>query len=275
MGKEIAFRELKNLNLMDRFLFAEAVEDPEIFETILEIILGKEVILKELPQSEKEKRAAVWSRQIKMDVYGIDTEDTVYNAEVQNRDTHNLPRRSRLYNSIIDSRLLLPGTVDFNELNDVYIIMIMPFDLFGEGKYKYTFRMQSEEIPGLKLADGATRIFLNTKGTDRVGVSDELIELLRYFETTTEETAKRSSSRKIRLLQEKIEQIKKNDEIGVKFMNAWEEKILDRREAFEEGKEEGKTENKKETAFKMKEEQFPYEVISKITGLSLEEIEKL
>ena len=58
-------------------------------------------------------------------------------------------------------------------------------------------------------------------------------------------------------------------------MNAWEEKILDRREAFEEGKEEGKTENKKETAFKMKEEQFPYEVISKITGLSSEEIEKL
>ena len=29
----------------------------------------------------------------------------------------------------------------------------------GEGKYKYTFHMSCDEIPGLKLHDGATRIF--------------------------------------------------------------------------------------------------------------------
>ena len=75
--------------------------------------------------------------------------------------------------------------------------MIMPFDLFGEGKYKYTFHMSCDEIPGLKLHDGATRIFLNTRGTDAEGVSEDLIQLLRYFEQTTgrmqqEVTAERS-----------------------------------------------------------------------------------
>ena len=41
--------ELKDLNLLDRFLFAEAIEDPETMELILEIILGRDIVLKNLP----------------------------------------------------------------------------------------------------------------------------------------------------------------------------------------------------------------------------------
>ena len=37
--------------------------------------------------------------------------------------------------------LLKPGDLDFGRMNDVYVIFIAPFDLFGEGKYMYTFRM--------------------------------------------------------------------------------------------------------------------------------------
>jgi len=164
-------KTLQELNLLDRFLFAEAIEDKEIFEIFLNIILGKKVTLKERPQAERETRAEPWSRRIILDSYSMDLELTVYNAEVQNKNTYNLQKRSRLHNSMIDSRLLPAGTVDYNDLNDVYIILIMPFDLFGEGKYKYTFSMQCHECPGLNLGDGATRIFLNTKGTDPTGVS--------------------------------------------------------------------------------------------------------
>lgn len=46
-------RPLKDLNLLDRFLFAEAMEDPENMRDILEIILGKDVVLKHLPQTRK------------------------------------------------------------------------------------------------------------------------------------------------------------------------------------------------------------------------------
>ena len=69
--------------------------------------------------------------------------------------------------------------------------------------------MSCDEIPGLKLHDGATRIFLNTHGTDEEGVSEELIQLLRYFEQTTEENAAGSHSRKIEKLQKRVEEIKK------------------------------------------------------------------
>ena len=64
---------------------------------------------------------------------------------------------------MIDSRLLPPGCIDFNLLNPVVIIMIMPFDLFGYELYRYTFKMQCEEVPELELGDDATRIFLNSR----------------------------------------------------------------------------------------------------------------
>ena len=59
-------------------------------------------------------------------------------------------------------------------------MLIMPFDLFGYGLYRYTFQMKCEEVPELKLDDGATRIFLNTRGKHPELVSPELIELLKY-----------------------------------------------------------------------------------------------
>ena len=45
--------------------------------------------------------------------------------------------------------------------------------------------------------------------------------------------------------------------------------------AFDEGKFEGKVEGKIETAIELKKMKFPVKKISKVTGLSIEEIEKL
>lgn len=267
-------KELKDLTLLDRFLFAEAIEDPETMEIILEIILGKEILLKHLPQSEKEQRAFKWSRQVRLDVWAQDIDDNIYDTEVQKRDTEDLPKRSRLYNSMIDSKLLEPGSIDFNKLNDVFIIIIAPFDLFGKGLYKYTFKMKCEESSDIDLNDGATRIFLNTRGTDKTGVSDELVELLTYFEKTSI-SSEDCMSEKVLKLHNKIDKIKSSEDMGVKYMNLWEEKLLDRQDGYEEGLAVGKSEGVRNTAVKMKENNFEYEVIQEITGLSIEEIEAL
>ena len=292
-------KELKDLDLLDRFLFAEAIEDPETMELILEIILGKEVILKHLPQAEKEQRSFLWSKQVKLDVWAKDVDDIVYDTEVQKRNTKDLPKRSRLYNSLIDSNLLPPGTTSYKPLNDVYVIMITPFDIFGKGLYRYTFNMRCQEVPDLRLEDGATRIFLNTRGTDPEGVSDELIDLLRYFEHSTDATADKSTSRKIARLHDKVSRIKASEEIGVKFMNAWEEKLLDRQDGYDEGKREGlaegerkgrqaglkegeerglktgRKEGHREIAAKMKAKGMSPEEIAELTGLEVSEIEAL
>ena len=166
--------------------------------------------------------------------------------------------------------MLHPGE-DYSQLKDAYVIMIMPFDLFGEGKYKYTFHMSCDEIPGLKLYDGATRIFLNTHGTDGKGVSEELIQLLRYFEQTTEENAAGSHSRKIEKLQKRVEEIKKNEEVGIRYMNAFEEKMWERRE----GEKRGKKSEQREIARKMVEKNLDLVLIKEMTGLTEQELNAL
>ena len=155
--------------------------------------------------------------------------------------------------------------------------------------------MSCDEIPGLKLHDGATRIFLNTHGTDAEGVSEELIQLLRYFEQTTEENAAGSHSRKIENLQKRVEEIKKNEEVGIRYMNAFEEKMWERREGEmigekrgkkigerigeERGRKEGVAQGEKikqrEIARKMVEKNLDFVLIKEMTGLTEQELNAL
>ena len=201
-------KHLTDLNLMDRFLFAEAADDPEFMEILLTILFDHEIHLQHPPQTEKEARSTVSQKQIRMDVWAKDKKGAIYNAEPQQQNTYNLPKRSRYYQSLMDCGLLEPGEIHYNRLNDLYMIIIAGFDLFRQGLYRYTFRMRCEELPQVKLEEGVTRIFLSTKGTDRTGVSQELIDLLRYFVNTTDETAAQSISPRIQRLQQKVNAIK-------------------------------------------------------------------
>ena len=139
--------------------------------------------------------------------------------------------------------------------------------------------MSCDKIPGLKLHDGATRIFLNTHGTDEEGVSEELIQLLRYFEQTTEENAAGSHSRKIEKLQKRVEEIKQNEEVGIRYMNAFEEKMWERREGREEGErigeKRGEKRGRQEIARRMVEKNLDLVLIKEMTGLTEQELEAL
>ena len=217
-------KSLKDLTLLDRFLFAEAVEDPETMQILLEIILGEEIVIENLPQTEKEQRKSPRYRHIRLDVWAKDENDRIYDTEVQRRDTGNLPKRSRYYQGLIDGKLLEPGTVDFNLLNDVFIILITPFDLFGSERYRYTFRMRCEEEGEIILEDGAVRIFLNTHGKNKEEVRPELIEFLNYVEKTNELQGEAFQSERVTKIQRAVQQIKSNEQIGVKYMQEWEER---------------------------------------------------
>ena len=231
-------KSLQDLTLLDRFLFAEVMEDPKTFENILSIILGEDISIKGLQQSEHENRTSPLKRQVRLDVWAEDETDAVYNIEAQKENTKNLPHRSRFYQALIDSKLLDPGEVDFSNMKDCYSIIIAPFDLFGRGLYQYTFQMTCAET-GQPLEDGATRIFLNTHGKNSEDISPELKELLYYMEHTTEEIS--CSTSRLQQIKNHVNIVKSSEEIGVKYMQEWEEKILEKRKARAEGRAEGET----------------------------------
>lgn len=231
-------KSLQDLTLLDRFLFAEVMEDPKTFENILSIILGEDISIKGRPQSEHENRTSPLKRQVRLDVWAEDETDAVYNVDAQKENTKNLPHRSRFYQALIDSKLLDPGEVDFSNMKDCYSIIIAPFDLFGRGLYQYTFQMTCAET-GQPLEDGATRIFLNTHGKNSEDISPELKELLYYMEHTTEEIS--CSTSRLQEIKNHVNIVKSSEEIGVKYMQEWEEKILEKRKARAEGRAEGET----------------------------------
>lgn len=236
-------KSLQDLTLLDRFLFAEVMEDPKTFENILSIILGEDISIKGRPQSEHESRTSPLKRQVRLDVWAEDETDAVYNVEAQKENTKNLPHRSRFYQALIDSKLLDPGEVDFSNMKDCYSIIIAPFDLFGRGLYQYTFQMTCAET-GQPLEDGATRIFLNTHGKNSEDISPELKELLYYMEHTTEEIF--CSTSRLQQIKNHVNIVKSSEEIGVKYMQEWEEKILEKRKARAEGLAEGRAEGRTE-----------------------------
>lgn len=238
--------KLENMNLLDKFLFDEAMEDKETYQTVVRILLENEVELLEKTETEKELRVSPQLRQVRLDVIGMDREGTIYYTEMQQRNTGNLLRRSRYYQAQLDVSLLEPGSTDYNLLNESCFILIAPFDIFGRGLYRYTFEGRCRECPDLKLEDGATKVFINTKGTNRSDFSKEFLDFMEYIGKTTDETAENSGSEKIRGIHETVKQIRKSEKAGVRLMQRWEELAYAREEGREEGKKEGKEEGKEE-----------------------------
>lgn len=234
-------KPLKDLTLLERFLFDTAMSNPKICQNILSIIFNdREVSSIRMGIAEKTQEPFYDSRAVRMDLLAIDDNDVIYDAEAQkeNKGKRFLLRRSRLYQSAIDVNLLEPGEIDFGKMNDVYVIFIAPFDLFGKNKYMYTFRMTCDEVPGLSMGDGAVRIFLNTHGKNDIEVPTGLVEFLKYVENP-DRYEKNIQDSRVRKLADQIEMLKNSQEVGVKYMRLWEELDEARREGHESGVAEG------------------------------------
>lgn len=231
---------LEDLNLVDKFLFDEVMEDKEVYQMFVSIILENEIELLERPETEKELRISPLLRQVRLDVISMDKENNLYYTEMQKKNTGNLIRRSRYYQAQLDVSLLEPGSTDFNLLNDSCFILIAPFDLFGKGLFRYTFEGTCRECPELKLGDGAIRVFINLKGKNREDFSQEFLEFMQYIMKTTNQVAENSISRRIKKIHEKIKKIRSSEKIGVKFMQRWEELVYARQDGVAEGLELGK-----------------------------------
>lgn len=94
-----------------------------------------------------------------------------------------MAKRSRYYQGLLDSPLLKSGRrTKYKELPSTIIIFITQEDIFGRDRAKYTFTEQCEEIKGLHLEDGTTKIFLNMSSKNG---SKELVSMLQYMKDTT------------------------------------------------------------------------------------------
>lgn len=165
--------------------------------------------------------------------------NTSYNVEMQGENQGNLPKRSRYHQAQMDVTSLHPGA-DFNELNASYVVFICTFDPFGRGLYRYTFENQCKEL-SFPLEDGATKVFLNTKGKNADEVPTELIHFLKYIETSTCECAERIKDSIVARLHKRVETLKKSGEWERRYMTLEEMLREEKKAGYAEGRAEGVT----------------------------------
>ena len=256
--KEKYFRPLEKLNLIDNFLFQTIVsqegDGEEFCKIILNTILGKRIRKVRVVPQRSILGIDTNQHGIRMDAYIEDVSDEdilpggemadakitpdIYDLEPNNDyEKNTLPKRMRYYHGLIDTQLLNTG-VEYDRLPKVVIIVILPYDPFGQKRMVYTIKNQCVEDAGIPYDDGATKIFLYTKGTEG-NPSQSLRDMLKYMEDTTEENI---TNEDIHTVHEFVERAKHRKEVGINYMKIWEEKYLMRKAALAEGHAEGHAE---------------------------------
>lgn len=170
-------------NLSDFALFLSVMKHKRAYECALSIFLEEPDIQLSEVKVEQVVLNRVGKRAIRLDAWAVSEDQRQFNMEMQN-DSHNddLPKRSRFYQGMLDTPVLKAGkTTRYRNLPSTVIIFITQEDIFKKDRAKYTFTEQCEEVDGLKLEDGTTKIFLNMTSFNG---SQELISMLQYMKET-------------------------------------------------------------------------------------------
>ena len=243
-----------------------------ICKEVIETILGIKVGWIEFLTSQYEIEIDPESKTIAMDVYLRD-EKKIINVELQNGHRLELPKRSRYYQAAADIDNTSPGEL-YSEMKDNYVIFICTFDPFLQGKafYKFENICLNEDKP-LRLNDGTYKIFLNTAADDLTLLDPELKLFYDYIRRGTADstlTEKINSS---------ITELKEDRETRRKYMTYTtriaEAKSEAREEGISIGLSQGEKKAKLETARNALTMNLSVEQVAILTGLSVEEIEKL
>ena len=197
------------------------------------------------------------------------------NLEMQTTDNKNLDCRMKYYQSMIDAELLDKGA-DFTELKESNIIFFCTFDPFRKGLPQYTFRNTCEELPELKLADKCRKIAYNVNAFKKV--SDENIrKLLEFISTDKSETSLTNKITK------ELKRVQGNEEWRAEYMTLQMFEKETYKFGFTAGRDEGISIGLSQGAHQKAVETIKtllafgdsIEKVSKVTGLSPEEIENL
>jgi len=237
-------KPLEELDMIDSFLFEETTESMEDAKLIASIIIRRvtgHTVENLIVETEKQlKGISLNTRGIRMDVLATEKDGEkilrIYDIEPNKYEEKDIPRRSRFYQSLIDSKLL-PTDTKFKELPDSMSIWILPYDPFGDDRMLYTVKNMVVENNHLVYNDGVTKIFLYTKGTK--GGSKELKEFLSFMENTISDNA---VDEELANIQQIVDKVKARSDVKERYMTLQEVIDYEKRDSYEEGVEIGRAE---------------------------------
>ena len=261
-------KSFDELTFQDNFIFQKVMLKKHICKAVLERLL--DISIKDIVYIHEEKNLDVrWdTKSVRLDVFVNDDKGTVFNIEMQtSKDMEELVKRTRFYQSILDMYHIQKGQ-KYTTLNDSYVIFICTFPVFTGKRHKYTFRNVCIEDYDIALNDGATKLFLSTKGTQN-DVSKPLQAFLDYID------GQEATDELLRDIDNAVYE--------VKHCEAWKEEYsvlsMDHykywKEGVAEGIAEGLAQGKAEVVIQMLRKQLSLEMIAEVTNFTLEEVKSI
>ena len=220
-------KKWESLTLSNDYIFSRVMRDREICKEVIEALLSIKIDKLEIIEQQKTINIDYDAKSVRLDIYSED-ENKMYNVEIQVSNEHNLPKRSRYYQGIIDLNAIDKGEY-FDNLKENIIIFICKFDPFEKGLSRYTFTNKCEEVKDLELMDGTKKIFFNTKAYDKAK-NEEVKALLEYLEYND-----KINNKLISKIDKKVKEVKDNAEWRVEYMTL----EMIKQEQFKKGEEKG------------------------------------
>lgn len=230
-----AKKHLKDMTLINNFLWNIVNEDNEDAKTIASIILSRVLNLKVdvldvTIQKEFQGTDTIYHG-IRMDAHinkaMIDnkTTATVYDLEMEDRkeDRSSLPKRMRFYSCLPDSKHLNSGGT-YKNLPDFISIVILSYDPFCLGDMYYEAKMHLTNHPEYNYDDGRSFIFLYAEGKpnfEDITYSKSIQNLLKYIVTGEIST----DDNDVKLLDNIVSKVKERPEVTLNLMKQWEREM--------------------------------------------------
>ena len=259
----------------------------DLLESILNIEIKSITIQNpEIPKNMKDGKIGV------LDVRAELNGDEITEVEMQVQDQHNIDKRSPTYLTKIYSDQLKEGE-QYIEVKKVVVINILNFDYYKRNSYHSVARMMFEESKENEKVD------LGYIVEDKYATKDlemHFIELTKFRKKDPDMSNKLEQwlclicdeEDKIKMAESKNEEIEKaKKELEKLAMNPEDRELYELRlkairdemnirySGYIDGKAEGKAEGKTEIARNLLKKKMSIQDIAEVTGLSIEEIEKL
>lgn len=235
-------KEWSEAGISNAFIFGKVMTSrQDLFLELLQIALP-ELHIQSIGQVGKEVEISVSidAHGVRLDVSAQDERGRMIDVEMQLRDEKNIARRMRYYTGAIDQTILERG-LDYSRIPETVVVFITPFDPYGKGLLRYTFRNLCIEDTELEMGDGTTKVILNSAGTD--GEASE--DLKNFLKLVAGITAVPKGSFADRV-QEQVVIARQNAKWRREYMD-WKMTLLSEREkGRDEGRVEGRVEGRGE-----------------------------
>lgn len=257
-------KKFEQLEIRDDFMFSVIMRNPRYCKPFLECILGVKISHIEYPKSQETIDITADAKSVRLDIYVEDSENTVYNAEMQTVENRNIPKRTRYYQGMIDLNILEKGE-NYKSLKKSFVIFICTFDLFGKGRHIYTFENRCIQDTSLSLGDDTIKIILNTKGT----MDDVIPELKSLLDFIDGEEPRDEFTKE---LEAAVKTVRKNEKWRLDYMTLQ----MNYQEKYEQGIEQGREQSNRQSALRMiKAGKLSNDEIALYSGLTTEQVEAL